>query len=91
MCSNILLHETDYLYGNNLFSNLKKNKTLLRLEKYAGDWRDGIKNGFGIMETETYNPPEKKLFPNQITPRTTIVETIFYEGCWKDGLYDGWV
>ena len=90
-CSNVLLYNQDVLNTTGRPSSDKKNKTLLRLEKYAGNWREGIKNGFGIMEIETYNPPERKLFTSQRTPRRTIRETIFYEGCWKGGHYDGWV
>jgi hypothetical protein len=79
------------LYSTSPPSSDKNNRTLLRLERYAGNWRDGIKNGFGMIEIETYNPLERTLFPSQRISRRTIRETIFYEGCWKDGHYDGWV
>ena len=72
-------------------SNPNIRKFLLRIENYSGDWRENEKNGFGIIEIEKYNQPPICLFPSQVPPRPTIKETLCYEGCWKDGAYDGWV
>ena len=64
---------------------------LLRIENYSGDWRENERNGFGIIEIEKYNSQPTCLFPSQTPPRPTIIETLCYEGCWKNGAYDGWV
>ena len=83
---------SNYLYNTQDFSYSKKETRILRLEKYAGEWRDGIKNGFGILEIEMYTPQKSHLFPIiQESTKYIITETISYEGCWKDGVYDGWV
>ena len=80
------------MYNTQDFSYSKKETRILRLEKYAGEWRDGIKNGFGILEIEMYTPQKSHLFPIiQESTKYNITETISYEGCWKDGVYDGWV
>ena len=94
--SNILniehyLYDQKRSFRNSARSNLNNSKVLLRVENYSGDWRDNEKNGFGIIEIEKYNAPPTCLFPSQTPPRPTIMETLCYEGCWKDGSYDGWV
>ena len=80
-----------YLYNTQDFSSNQRETRIVRLEEYAGEWRDGIKNGFGILEIEMYTPQESRLFPIQDSTKYNITETLSYEGCWKDGFYDGWV
>ena len=84
-------YNQNFLYTINPSHKNTKIKNIIRLEKYAGDWRDGVKTGFGIIEIEKYAHREINLFSNQNSPQTAVVETAFYEGCWKKGVYDGWV
>ena len=63
----------------------------LRREKYAGDWREGLKEGFGILEVEHFAIPETDEFPTTMHHDNVGDATRCYEGCWKDGVYDGWV
>ena len=64
---------------------------ILRREKYAGDWRDGLKDGFGIFEVEQFAISEADEFAKVRKSNNEVVATLCYEGVWKEGVYDGWV
>ena len=92
--NNSVLYNHDYLPDTkwSFRSPVKNNqKVLLRIENYSGDWRENERNGFGIIEIEKYNVPPTCLFQSQTPPRATVSESLCYEGCWKNGAYDGWV
>ena len=72
-------------------SRNSKSNNIIRLEKYAGDWRMGVKDGFGTLEIERFGPTERNEFWHFNPPKTAVVETLYYEGCWRNGMYDGWV
>ena len=64
---------------------------VLQREKYAGAWSNGVKNGFGISEITlfaVYKADDLFVLDEPILKKINSVD---YEGCWKDGYYDGWV